>query len=102
MLWATLDDATGSLAVLADAIRTAFPEAGSDPGKLLRPHVTLARARSHRGIHRDVLASASSIVSAAGKELEGIVSVASATLFSSTLQPGAPKYREIAVASLTR
>ena len=102
MLWATLEDDAGSMAVLAEAIRTAFPEAGADPGKPLRPHVTLARARSHRRIGRDVLASASSVVSSAGKEPEGIVSVRSATLFSSTLRPGAPEYREIAVAPLSR
>jgi 2'-5' RNA ligase len=102
MLWATLEDDAGSLAILAEAIRAAFPETGADPGRPLRPHVTMARARSHRRIGRDVLASASSIVFSAGKEPEGIVSVRSARLFSSTLRPGAPSYREIADAPLSR
>jgi 2'-5' RNA ligase len=100
MLWATLLDPTGSLTVLLDALLTAFPAQDSDQGKQLRPHVTLARARSPRRAGREALAAASSVLAAAGKEPEGIVSVSSATLFSSTLLPEGPQYREIAVARL--
>jgi len=102
MLWATLSDPQGALTGLRDELLAAFPTAGSEPdNRPLRPHVTLVRTRSHRRVHPDALAEAAALVQAAGKEPDGVVSVHSVTLFSSTLRPAGPEYREIAVAELT-
>ena len=101
MLWATLSDPDGALTGLRDELLAAFPAAGSAPdSRPLRPHVTLVRARSPRRVHPDALAKAAALVQAAGKEPDGVVSVHSVTLFSSTLRPAGPEYREIAVAKL--
>ena len=76
---------------------------GSAPdSRPLQPHVTLVRARSPRRVHPDALAKATALVQAAGKEPDGVVSVRSVTLFSSTLRPAGPEYRELAVAELAR
>jgi len=64
--------------------------------------VTLVRARSPRRVDPDALAEAAALARAAGKEPDGVVSVRSVTLFSSTLRPTGPEYREIAVAELAR
>jgi len=100
MLWATLDDAEGRLVTLRDVLMTAFPQVGVDARRPLRPHVTLVRARSARCAEAGPLAAASASLEAAGKEPDGVVSVRSATLFSSTLRPAGPEYREIMVAHL--
>jgi 2'-5' RNA ligase len=102
MLWATLDDAEGRLLALHDALMTALPEAGFDRRGRLRPHVTLVRARTPRRAEVRSVAAASALLDAAGKEPDGVVSVRSVTLFSSTLRPTGPEYREIAVAHLKR
>jgi len=102
MLWATLDDAEGRLVPLRDVLMTAFPRVAVDPRKPLRPHITLVRARSERRAEAGALAAASALLEALGKEPEGVVSVRSATLFSSTLRPAGPEYREIVVAHLKR
>ena len=100
MLWATLLDPSGSLTDLRDGLLPAFAAAPVGVDMPLLPHVTLARARSARRARPEALAVASAVVTAAGKDSEGIVSVDSATLFSSTLRPEGPEYREIAVARL--
>jgi len=102
MLWATLGDPDDRLAALRDALMTAFPQVGFDAHRPLRPHVTLVRTRSPRRVVPGPLAAASSLVEAAGKERGGVVSVRSATLFSSTLRSTGPEYREIVVAHLGR
>ena len=103
MLWATLNDPGGILTGLRDELLVAFPCAGAAPDfRPLRPHITLARARSPRRVDLRASAAASAIVQAAGKGPDGVVSVRSATLFSSTLRPTGPEYREIAVAEFAR
>jgi 2'-5' RNA ligase len=102
MLWATLGDPDGRLTVLRDALMTAFPQASVDARRPLRPHITLVRTRSPRHVGAGPLAAVSSLVEAAGKEPGGVVSVRSATLFSSTLRSTGPEYREIAIAHLGR
>jgi len=100
MLWATLGDPDGRLAALRDALMTAFPDVAVESGRPLRPHVTLVRTRSPRRAEAAALAAASALVEAMGKEPDGVVSVHSATLFSSTLRPTGPEYRAITVAHL--
>jgi 2'-5' RNA ligase len=103
MLWATLSDPGEALTDLRDELLAAFPSAGAVPDAgPLRPHVTLVRARSPRRVDLDALAEAAALAQAAGKEPDGVVSVRSVTLFSSTLRPAGPEYREIAVAELAR
>lgn len=102
MLWATLEDAEGRLVTLRDVLMTAFPQVRVDTRGPLRPHVTLVRARSARCAEAGPLAAASASLEAAGKEPDGVVSVRSATLFSSMLRPAGPEYREIVVAHLER
>ncbi len=102
MLWATLGGAADRLEALRESACVAFPEAGCDLDRPLRPHVTLVRARDRRPVDAGAVAAASDLVAAAGKRPEGIVSVRFATLFSSTLTPLGPMYREIAVAHLAR
>ena len=103
MLWATLSDPGDALTGLRDELLAAFPSAGIPPDtRPLRPHVTLVRARSPRRVDPDALADVAALARAAGKEPDGVVSVPSVTLFSSTLRPAGPEYREIAVAELAR
>ena len=102
MLWATLDDPGGRLLALRDALMTAFPQVAIDSRRPLRPHVTLARTRSRRRADAEPIATTSALIEAAGKGPDGVVSVRSATLFSSTVRPAGPEYREIAVVRLAR
>jgi 2'-5' RNA ligase len=102
MLWATLEDPEGALIGLRDGLLAAFPSAEGGFDRPVRPHVTLVRTRRPRLVDRDALAEASALVSPGGKKPDGVVSVRSVTLFSSTLRPAGPEYREIAVAELAR
>lgn len=92
MLWVTLDDPESGFPALRLAL------AGDADTRTLRPHITLARARAPKAVDAAALGSAASTVAGAGKEPDGIVSVTSVTLFSSTLRASGPEYREIAVA----
>lgn len=100
MLWARLRDERGACAGLRDAVTPAFDGLHLDVARPFKAHVTLARSRSPRGVPREALATADALVRAAGKEPDGRVSVRSVTLFSSTLHPTGPEYREMAVAYL--
>ena len=102
MLWATLQDPAGALNGLRDDLLAAFPSAERGSDRPLRPHVTLVRSRTPRHVDGGTLAATSLLVSPSGKGPDGIVSVRSVTLFSSTLRPAGPEYREMAVAELAR
>jgi 2'-5' RNA ligase len=102
MLWATLDDPDGAFERLRDVLLPAFRAPRAELHRPLRPHVTLVRARKPRSVDRDALAGASARVGSGGKGPDGIVSVHSVTLFSSTLRAEGPQYRELSVAELAR
>jgi 2'-5' RNA ligase len=102
MLWATLADPRERTAGLRGELAATLPRVLPAGGKPFRPHITLVRARTPRRIRQEALDAASAIVEAAGKVTDGVVSVRSATLFSSTLRASGPEYREIAVLELSR
>lgn len=93
MLWAAYLDPTGECAVLAAGVDRAIPrpDAGADD-RSFTPHVTLVRARRARRAGEAV----SSALLAARPTIPGFVSVASATLFSSTLTKAGPRYEALA------
>lgn len=101
MLWATVRDLTGSVGGLRDRMLAAA-DRPSGPARTYRPHVTLVRARRPRPVPERALDAASKIVHDAGKVPDGIVSVRSVTLFSSTLTATGPEYLEMATLALGR
>jgi len=101
MLWATVLDVEGAISGLRDRLLNAIP-APECPQRPYRPHVTLVRARRPRPAPPIALEAAARSMADVGKKADGIVSVHSVTLFSSTLTASGPEYREIAVIALTR
>jgi RNA 2',3'-cyclic 3'-phosphodiesterase len=98
MVWATLTGDTDAAEGLAAGLaRAAGLPADSRP---FSPHVTLVRARLPRRVLPDALAAAGAVLSAPGKETDGVVSVRSATVFSSTPGPGGPRYQPLATLML--
>jgi RNA 2',3'-cyclic 3'-phosphodiesterase len=98
MVWARLHGATDAASDLAGALALA----GDLPreGRRFEPHVTLARARRPKRVHADALAAADAVIAADGKETDRLVSVRFATVFSSTLGNGGPRYEPLAVLAL--
>lgn len=101
MLWATVRDQSSAVGGLRDRLLAAA-DRPSGPARTYRPHVTMVRARRPRPVPERALEAASKIVYDAGKVPDGIVSVRSVTLFSSTLSATGPEYREIATLALSR
>lgn len=97
MVWATLAGDTGAACDLAADVAKA---AGLACDRPLRPHVTLVRARRPRLVNAEAIEAASALLSGPGKELDGIVSVRSVTVFSSTLGPAGPSYEALARVAL--
>ena len=98
MLWATLSGDGGGAPALAQAVARAagLPE----DGRRFQAHVTLVRARGNRPVRSSAVAAALAVLSDAGKETDGVVSVRSVTVFSSTLGSGGPAYEPLAVLEL--
>ena len=98
MLWATLSGDDGGAPALAQALARAagLPE----DGRRFHAHVTLARARGARPACSGAVAAAAAVLSNAGKETDGVVSVRSVTVFSSTLGRCGPAYEPLAVLEL--
>jgi len=93
MIWALLDEPDGSMGPLRDALLAA---AGCEPDpRSFSPHVTFVRARRPRSVHADVIAAADAVLSHSGKQPDGSVSVPALTVYSSTLGPTGPTYREL-------
>lgn len=95
MLWATLDDPAGAIPLLRERLLDALPDPGPST-RPFRPHVTLVRARRPRPVPDGALEAATRMVAESGKEPDGIMSVRSATLYSSTLTRTGPEYRKVA------
>jgi 2'-5' RNA ligase len=98
MVWAVLGRGAGPASDLSKDVRRIL-DSTPQPGPY-RPHVTLVRARRPRAIPPGALALISRDLEAVGKTAVGSVSVRSLTLFSSTLGPGGPNYRQLAVVPL--
>lgn len=98
MVWASLEERTG----VASAVRDALLQAAAHPADMrpFRAHVTLVRARMPRALPEGALAAVTTGM-AGGKSPEGAVSVPSLTVFASTLGPGGPSYRRLAVLPLS-
>lgn len=93
MLWATVEDGSGTCAALSAGLLTA---AGLPvPPGPFRPHITLARARRTRCVPADALAAASAVLSGGGKYPDRFMSVRSATVYSSTLGSRGPVYEPL-------
>ena len=101
MLWASLRDPAGTVTGLRERLLAATARP-CEPARLFRPHITLVRARRPRPVPPDALNATQRIVSEAGKGTDGIMSVRSVTLFSSTLTAAGPEYRMIAIGMLAR
>jgi 2'-5' RNA ligase len=98
MVWATFADPGARAGRLATTIADAagLPDAPHP----FRPHVTLIRARRPRGIAPAAIAAAEHALSETGKEADRIVSVRSATVYSSTLGASGPTYAALATVYL--
>jgi 2'-5' RNA ligase len=92
MLWATLADPNARCRELATIVAVAASQCGIIlADKPFTPHITLVRSRRPRRMSAEVLASASASI--LGDRVS--MSVASATLFASTLTPNGPVYERI-------
>jgi RNA 2',3'-cyclic 3'-phosphodiesterase len=93
MLWATFADPSGFCSELAAAVADAASECGITLAeKPFTPHVTLVRARRPRRMAPEVIRAISAALTANPISM----SVASATLVSSTLTPHGPIYERLA------
>jgi 2'-5' RNA ligase len=101
MLWATLDGDVHAIASLAGELASALEYSLGLRGeeRAFAPHVTLARARTPRPVPARALDAADAVL-AAGKVLDGSVSVRSVTMYSSTLGPSGPRYEQLGSAPL--
>jgi 2'-5' RNA ligase len=101
MLWSTIGGDTGPCAALALDIDRVLADGFHVPfdRRTFQPHITLARARTHRRAPAQAIAAAVARI-ASGKETDRFVSVLSVTLFSSTLGPGGPCYETLGTAPL--
>jgi 2'-5' RNA ligase len=97
MLWATLDgdtSACGALHARADLLLSERFGVEADR-RAFSPHVTLVRSRATRRVPAGALAAAEAVLSAAGKDPDGFVSVRALTLYASTLGPAGPTYETL-------
>lgn len=101
MLWTPVCDPSSQAASLRATLLEAIERTDPSP-RPYRPHITLVRARRPRIAPPDALAAASHAMTAEGKEADRAVSVATVTLFSSTLSSAGPRYREMARIPLAR
>lgn len=89
MLWADFDDTDGLCALLADRVlRAAQPFGAEIPDRPFHAHVTLARARHPRALAARAVEAAERVA----QRVPETMSVASATLFASTLTPAGSVY----------
>jgi len=89
MLWASYDDPDGECAALANAVGAACASFGiALEDRAFKAHVTLARTRRARHLGD----AATQALSCAEPTVPAFVSVASATLFASTLTKAGPRY----------
>jgi 2'-5' RNA ligase len=92
MLWARYQDPEGACAGLAAGVARACAPLGiALEDRPFRAHVTLARARRTRTLLREGVVAAQ----AAANAIPAIMSVRSATLFSSTLTKAGPRYESL-------
>jgi 2'-5' RNA ligase len=98
MVWATLDDPGTRAGRLAATIADASGLPGAR--RPFRPHVTLIRARRPRRIAPATVGAAEHALSETGKEADRIVSVRSATVYSSTFGASGPTYAALATVHL--
>jgi RNA 2',3'-cyclic 3'-phosphodiesterase len=94
MLWARLAGETESCEMLAAGFEGVVEDLlGVDrDSRSFRPHVTLARARRPRGVPALALEAAGRVLADPSRASARAMSVASATLFASTLGPAGPTY----------
>lgn len=97
MLWADLADSGHGAALAATLAHAAEACAITVERRRFTPHVTLVRSRRPRAIESAAVSS----VSAELSRLALSMSVASVTLFASTLTPRGPVYRRLDVWELT-
>ena len=99
MLWATFTDPTARCRELATTVAVAASQCGIIlADKPFTPHVTLVRSRRPRRMSPEVIGAISAGV--VGDDVS--MSVASATLFASTLTADGPVYERLAQWNLTR
>lgn len=88
VVWAGVEDASGALAQLAQAVETAMIGIGYEAeGRPYHPHVTLARLRETRVVKDLVLPVA--------EQMFGDTRVEAVTLFESETKPNGSVYKEI-------
>jgi 2'-5' RNA ligase len=93
MLWASFTDPEGACAGLAAACdRAALAVGATHEDRPFKPHVTLVRARNPHPVDAGALSAANALLAASPRT----VSVAAATVFSSTLNQGGPTYTALA------
>jgi 2'-5' RNA ligase len=92
MLWAALLDPDGSCAALASAVARASLPFGSEPDeRTYSPHVTLVRARRPHSLSETAFDAGAEALSNGPASM----SVTRFTLYSSTLNSGAPVYAQL-------
>jgi 2'-5' RNA ligase len=103
MLWARLAGDTERCELLASGFEGVLEEiVGVDRDvRSFRPHVTLSRARRPRGVPVAALDAASAVLTDPATASARAMSVASATLFASTLGPTGPRYDTLGVIPLS-
>lgn len=94
MVWAAVEDSAAGGGTMRDSLLSA---GGAAPDlRAFTPHVTLVRARRPRRIAPEAIARASEVLSEAGKGPDGLMSVPTLTVFSSTLGSHGPEYLALA------
>ena len=92
MLWAAFLDPEGTCAALASAVRRASLPFGAEPDeRAYSPHVTLVRARKPHSLSETALEAGAGALSNGPASM----SVTRFTLYSSTLNSGAPVYAQL-------
>lgn len=98
MLWATFTDSGARCEELASTVAAAASQCGITlADRPFAPHVTLVRSRRPRRMSPEVIA----VISAGIADERISMSVASATLYASTLTPRGPVYERLAQWGLT-
>ncbi len=103
MLWARLAGDTERCEMLASGLECVLEEVAgvARDARAFRPHVTLARARRPRSVPAVALDAASAVLTDPATASARAMSVASATLFASTLGPTGPRYVALGVIPLS-